>query len=422
MKNLLIMLCLLVSLNLQADNRNKLNFQVEDFAHVPTTNRITLTVIATGTTTVEGINYIKVANGYDVFCNGYPNNTYKHSGSSSENVAGFIIFGHASNLKSNTTDGSAYATGYPMFDAWAALEGQTEGKPCTVNYKGIAGFSGSQISASISGFGFSISGNFGPNAETKEESASDMTFMNPTLSTGNGGGGGNACAVATQNCEEEYTDPLLIDLGQDGIHLGDAGVAVSFDMRGDGNPIRMQWVAYNTNEAFLVQDLNNNGVVDDGSELFGNGTQMLPLDVTDGAAYQPVKSKFATLTYSPTLAPTSRLIQLNIKELAPNGFVALAQYDHNALGGNNDGYISAQDSIWSQLSLWLDTNADGVSTNDEMLLLEDVGITRLDIIPKQNNRMDSAGNSLPLWSWAKDENAANHGKYKMIDVFFKPLM
>ena len=152
---------------------------------------------------------------------------------------------------------------------------------------------------------------------------------------------------------------------------------------------------------------------------------MLPLELTNGSPNQPVQSKLTTLWPTTSVAPTfthaTAPIVLSIKELAPNGFVALAQYDHLVLGGNNDGYISAQDSVWSQLSLWLDINADGISTNDEMLFLDDVGITRLDIIPKQSNQIDDAGNSLPLWSWAKDENTTNHGKYKMVDVFFKPL-
>jgi hypothetical protein len=56
-----------------------------------------------------------------------------------------------------------------------------------------------------------------------------------------------------------------------------------------------------------------------------------------------------------------------------------------------------------------------------MLQLTDVGITRLGIIPKQSNHQDPAGNSIPLWSWAIDENNNSHNKYKMVDVFFKVL-
>jgi hypothetical protein len=124
MIKLMIVLCLFVSMNLYADERNKLFFEIENFVHVATTNRITLNVTATATTTINEIDYLKVANGYDISCRDYPKDTYKHSGSVSKNVNGFFVFGHLSNVKSNTTDGSAYATGYPMFDAWAALEGQ----------------------------------------------------------------------------------------------------------------------------------------------------------------------------------------------------------------------------------------------------------------------------------------------------------
>jgi len=129
-------------------------------------------------------------------------------------------------------------------------------------------------------------------------------------------------------------------------------------------------------------DSNFNGIVDDGAELFGEGT---------------------------------RLIEQG--ELAANGFIGLAQYDQITLGGNDDGYITPDDEIWEVLTLWLDANADGISTLDEMVPLSDFGISSLDTIPKENNRMDSAGNYLPLWSWAVDDKK----KYKMVDVFFKVL-
>ena len=52
--------------------------------------------------------------------------------------------------------------------------------------------------------------------------------------------------------------------------------------------------------------------------------------------------------------------------MRPNGFVGLAQYDARLLGGNDDGLITEADAIWPQLRIWLDLNADGVSTVDEM--------------------------------------------------------
>ena len=51
--------------------------------------------------------------------------------------------------------------------------------------------------------------------------------------------------------------------------------------------------------------------------------------------------------------------------------------------------------------------------------LDDVGLTHLDIIPKENNRTDPAGNLLPLWSWSYNNNINAHNKFKMVDVFFK---
>ena len=182
-----------------------------------------------------------------------------------------------------------------------------------------------------------------------------------------------------------YQDPLIIDLGQDGLHLGPAGRTVHFDIAATGNPIEIQWVAPNGNEAFLAIDRNGNGVVDDGSELFTNYGYLILED-----------------------------------RIADNGFVELAQYDNLNLGGNDDAYINPDDEIWSQLSLWLDKNADGISTPDEMLTLEDVGFTRLGAIAKQNpRRRDNAGNLIPLWSWVFNDNKQGRKRYKMYDVFFK---
>ncbi|MFT4928419.1 MAG: hypothetical protein ACI8WB_004538, partial [Phenylobacterium sp.] len=66
---------------------------------------------------------------------------------------------------------------------------------------------------------------------------------------------------------------------------------------------------------------------------------------------------------------------------------------------------------------WIDLNADGVSSSDEMRSFQSIGITHLDIRSKENNRVDDAGNWLPMWSWV----TAGNKKYKMIDVCFKSL-
>ena len=81
---------------------------------------------------------------------------------------------------------------------------------------------------------------------------------------------------------------------------------------------------------------------------------------------------------------------------APNGFVGLAQYDSRQLGGNDDGLITEADAIWPQLRIWVDLDADGVSTCAEMRTLRSYGITALETIPKIRKYFDAAGNRHPL--------------------------
>jgi hypothetical protein len=197
---------------------------------------------------------------------------------------------------------------------------------------------------------------------------------------------GDGCPENTAVAIPCGMDPLLIDLGQDGIHLGDAGTGIYFDFNGDNIFAPVQWVAANGNEAFLIADYNQNSIVDDGSELFGRGRLLLEND-----------------------------------RLATNGFEELGQYDQYIQGGNNDGLITDEDDIWPLLSLWFDNNADGASTPDEMISLNYFGITQFDLTPKYNGRKDPAGNSLPYWSWATNENKAGHGKYKIVDAYFRSL-
>ena len=178
--------------------------------------------------------------------------------------------------------------------------------------------------------------------------------------------------------------PIVIDLGNNGIHLGPAGVGVFFDMDANGTRDHLQWVQAGGDEGFLALDRSGNGIVDDGAELFGVGTPM----VLEGRN-------------------------------APNGFVGLAQYDSRQLGGNDDGLITEADAIWPQLRIWLDSNADGVSTSDEMRTLKSTGLTALETIPKRRKYVDDAGNFIPYWAWAQQRNRP--GRALMVDVFFVVL-
>lgn len=185
------------------------------------------------------------------------------------------------------------------------------------------------------------------------------------------------CVLATAAWGQ--CSPIVVDTNKDGIKLGPAGRGVSFDVNNDGFPDFVQWVRPGGDEAFLALDRNRNGLVDNGSELFGVGTPLF-----DGGN-------------------------------APNGFVGLAQYDQPLLGGNDDGLISNADAIWTELSMWLDSNADGIATRDEMTRPEALGFRSFGTIPKVRRLVDEAGNTLPYWAWATTQGPR---KAIMVDVYF----
>ena len=66
--------------------------------------------------------------------------------------------------------------------------------------------------------------------------------------------------------------PILIDVDGSGFAMTDAANGVNFDILGVGRTQRLSWTAPNSTAAFLVYDRNNNGLIDNGEELFGNLT------------------------------------------------------------------------------------------------------------------------------------------------------
>ncbi len=201
-----------------------------------------------------------------------------------------------------------------------------------------------------------------------------------------GGGGTNddiTCLLPVPDCNQEQ-EPLLIDLGQDGFHLGAPNTGILYDFFGDGELRPTQWVAPNGNEAFLALDRNGNGTIDNGTELFGRG------------------------------------LFDNSQQRANHGFEQLRQYDFSFNGGNHDDIIDAQDAIWPELLLWNDFNADGLSTPDELMPLSASAITALQTKPKESARFDPSGNALRLWAWATASGIQGNKQFKMVDVFFAP--
>ena len=158
-----------------------------------------------------------------------------------------------------------------------------------------------------------------------------------------------APAEATHPC----TSPLVLDLDGDGRILT-TGLehGVEFDINGDGHLDSIGWTVRASGDGFLWLDLNRNGVVDSGRELFGTS---MPLPAGG---------------------------------FADNGFDALAIYDQVEFGGNGDGMISPGDSIWGRLRLWVDRNHDGVSQRGEIGTLGSFGVVAVSLEYRELNQLD----------------------------------
>ena len=139
-------------------------------------------------------------------------------------------------------------------------------------------------------------------------------------------------------------DPMFLDLNNDGV-IGTTSVSNGryFDHEGDGYGELSSWV--DKEDGVLVIDKNNDGVINNGNEIFGDNY---------------IKSN-------------------GVK--ASNGFDALRDLD-----SNNDGVINSLDERFSELRI--------LKGSGEIVSLEDVGITSISLDKVSVGVVDGNGNTL----------------------------
>ncbi len=75
-------------------------------------------------------------------------------------------------------------------------------------------------------------------------------------------------------------DPLVFDLDGDGIETTSVYKGTYFDMDNDGFKQKTAWIS--NDDGFLVRDINDDGLINDGSELFGDATTKLDGTIATG--------------------------------------------------------------------------------------------------------------------------------------------
>ena len=145
----------------------------------------------------------------------------------------------------------------------------------------------------------------------------------------------------------------------------------SSDLNNDGVKERTGWIA--RNDGLLVRDLNDDALINNGGELFGEGT---------------------------LLANGRR---------ASDGYQALSIMD-----SNHDGLVNKLDKDFGSLKVWQDANGNGISDKGELKSLTELGIAELSLQAKASTVMDN-GNLIGLMGGYTTADGSVH---TMGDVWF----
>lgn len=168
-------------------------------------------------------------------------------------------------------------------------------------------------------------------------------------------------------------DPLVVDLNKNDKYTTALGEGTHFDSENDGFKEKTAWIE--SGDGLLVRDINKNGVIDSGQELFGDGT----------------------------------LLENGTR--AKDGFSALAQFDTN-----RDNKIDAQDGIFSELGIWVDANGDGITQEGELISLEEMQVKEISLSYADQNLTDENGNMIARESVIVMEDGT---EYNMGEIHFE---
>jgi len=158
--------------------------------------------------------------------------------------------------------------------------------------------------------------------------------------------------------------PLILDMDGNGVQTLGLAVGTQFDIDADGTLDNTGWV--DQGDALLVRDINKDGQINDGSELFGSRT---------------IKQDGST---------------------ASDGFDALRDID-----SNRDGIFNADDKAFDEIKIWKDANSDGVVQEGELLSLTDANIEEIKLEAIDISE-DNQGNVAGLRSSWSDTNGNSH--------------
>lgn len=164
------------------------------------------------------------------------------------------------------------------------------------------------------------------------------------------------------------TSPLVLDLDGDGVELVALDDSETYwDLDQDGFAEKSGWVQ--ADDGLLAIDTNNDGIITDHTELFGDAAQ-------DGFA------------------------------------------DLRLLDSNSDNVINASDAAFADLIVWRDFNQNGRSEANELFSLDDLNIVSINLNATQVLQTNAGHNVSHVSTYTVDDGVSGPQVLSIIDVWF----